>query len=440
MHGILRDEGKEFYIQEVPHAKDEAVLAAHSLHQTDEQHAREWHSGFEIVEQALPPGLTKVVARRVLFIGKAVRVLKHTTTSSERAGENNLPKLDTRQWAAALRGLKAKASLERLDFERVVERMHAQAAEQLWQLVTVRAELPQHLAALKQYSLLSRGDFYQCFLLESRRMLQLPPRMTTVNTELGRLFQHAAQNSSADSDCFFSNVCIRFAAPVHGSDQVMHKYNALFRHLLRLKRVSMELETAWAALGRQLARHAGAQHAQQLLCQARHNMTHFISNLQIYMQVDVIEAQSCELSKQIAYARDFKDAETAHEAFLTSLVEQSFLDMRPLTDNLEAIYVLCLRLCSTVQHNAEAVQARESTGALDGRAAEICSDFRRRTAQLYVLLQSNTLQAPQRVPHLRQLLLRLNFNQFMEREAAEFARIAEKGQNEEKPDILVIAE
>ncbi len=42
------------------------------------------------------------------------------------AGENNLPKLDTRQWAAALRGLKAKASLERLDFERVVERMHAQ--------------------------------------------------------------------------------------------------------------------------------------------------------------------------------------------------------------------------------------------------------------------------------------------------------------------------
>lgn len=42
------------------------------------------------------------------------------------AGENNLPKLETRQWAAALRNLKANASLERLDLERVVERMHAQ--------------------------------------------------------------------------------------------------------------------------------------------------------------------------------------------------------------------------------------------------------------------------------------------------------------------------
>lgn len=61
----------------------------------------------------------------------------------------------------------------------------------------------------------------ECVGAQSRRMLQLPPRMTTVNSELGRLFQHAAQNSSADSDSFFSNVCIRFAAPVHGSDQVM---------------------------------------------------------------------------------------------------------------------------------------------------------------------------------------------------------------------------
>lgn len=67
--------------------------------------------------------------------------------------------------------------------------------------------------------------------------------------------------------------------------QVMGKYNALFRHLLRLKRVSMELEAAWAATGRQLACSAGGSH--QLLWQARHNMTHLISNLQIYMQVNM---------------------------------------------------------------------------------------------------------------------------------------------------------
>lgn len=66
----------------------------------------------------------------------------------------------------------------------------------------------------------------------------------------------------------------------------MDKYNALFRHLLRLKRVSMELEAAWAASGQQQSMPAGAhQGAHQHLWQARHNMTHLISNLQIYMQV-----------------------------------------------------------------------------------------------------------------------------------------------------------
>ncbi|CAL8466718.1 g6254 [Coccomyxa elongata] len=477
MHGILQDCCKEFFIQPTYDAGNGPALTANGLHQDDEQHAREWHSGFQVVEQALPPGVTKVVARRILFIGKAVRVLKHTSNSSERAGDKNLPKLETRQWAAALRRLRGNATLERLDFEHVIEKMHAQAAEQLWQLVTVRAELPQHLAALKQYFLLSRGDFFQCFLLESRRMLQLPPRLQTVDTELNRQFQQAAMNSSADSDPFFNNISIRFATS-SGSDkatpsptkqalqvpsldhwdaicldyrlkwplhilltpEVMDKYNALFRHLLRLKRVSMELEAAWAASGRQQSMPAGAhQGTHQHLWQARHNMTHLISNLQIYMQVDVIEAQCTELDKQIAHARDFKDAETAHEAFLTSLIEQSFLDMPPLAGILEAIYSLCLGLCSIVQRNQEAVQARESTALLNEDAAAICSGFCVHTAQLYALLQSNTLQAPHRVPHLRQLLLRLNFNHFMEREAAQHAQVA-GGPNEHKPDILVVAE
>jgi hypothetical protein len=45
-----------------------------------------WAALWQVMEQALPPGMTKVVARRILFIGKAVRVLKHTRNSSERAG------------------------------------------------------------------------------------------------------------------------------------------------------------------------------------------------------------------------------------------------------------------------------------------------------------------------------------------------------------------
>ena len=44
--------------------------------------------------------------------------------------------------------------------------LDVQVAGQLWQLVVVHDELPLHLAALKDYFLLSKGDFYQAFLLE----------------------------------------------------------------------------------------------------------------------------------------------------------------------------------------------------------------------------------------------------------------------------------
>lgn len=41
-----------------------------------------------------------------------------------------------------------------------------QVAGWLWSLVLGRAQLLRHLAALKDYCLLSRGDFWQAFLLE----------------------------------------------------------------------------------------------------------------------------------------------------------------------------------------------------------------------------------------------------------------------------------
>ena len=63
----------------------------------------------------------------------------------------------------------------------------------------------------------------------------------------------------------------------------------------------------------------------------------------------MIEAQFAELADKLAAATDFKDAEHAHAGFLTSLVEQSFLDVLPVTQALEGIYALCIRLCSLIE-------------------------------------------------------------------------------------------
>lgn len=46
--------------------------------------------------------------------------------------------------------------------------MCRQVAGWLWSLVVGRARLLDHMAALKSYFLLARGDFWQAFLLEAR--------------------------------------------------------------------------------------------------------------------------------------------------------------------------------------------------------------------------------------------------------------------------------
>lgn len=66
-------------------------------------------------------------------------------------------------------------------------------------------------------------------------------------------------------------------------------------------------------------------------------------------QVDVIEAQSSILSQCIANARDFSEAERAHQTFLDAVVTQSFLDMKAISQMLEGVFSLCQRLCGFVQ-------------------------------------------------------------------------------------------
>ena len=67
------------------------------------------------------------------------------------------------------------------------------------------------------------------------------------------------------------------------------RYSRLFQYLFRLKRMQLELETTWAALGghRAKAEEGGTSRgtAAPPLWQVRGHMAHFINNLQLYIQV-----------------------------------------------------------------------------------------------------------------------------------------------------------
>jgi gamma-tubulin complex component 4 len=50
----------------------------------------------------------------------------------------------------------------------------------VWQLVVVDSQLVEHLASLKDYMLLAKGDFYQCFLTDAASLLTNPGRAEAI--------------------------------------------------------------------------------------------------------------------------------------------------------------------------------------------------------------------------------------------------------------------
>jgi gamma-tubulin complex component 4 len=140
----------------------------------------EWDTYYVLRLPMLPTSYLPVrLAQKLLFIGKAVHVLNAPSYTREGgtassaldwdAGEmgdggggkgsgGGGQRLDTAPFAAALERLKRRA-LNVREMESEVEAIRRAVAAELWQLVVVRGGLASHLAALKGYFLLARGEY-----------------------------------------------------------------------------------------------------------------------------------------------------------------------------------------------------------------------------------------------------------------------------------------
>ena len=201
---------------------------------------REWHRGFQVSLEALPPGVELPAAEAALFTGRAVRVLSNPrgafrrgarrrasfldaegegsdsarTFATDAASSSLLPDVVLDAAAAQIQSLAVSdEAFDRARFERVVERIRKPVADRLGKLVVVDAELPRHLRALRAYLLLGRGDFYQCFLEEARALLAAPPRASTAEADLAVPFAQAVSKSSAADDALASRFKIRLGSP-----------------------------------------------------------------------------------------------------------------------------------------------------------------------------------------------------------------------------------
>ncbi len=78
------------------------------------------------------------------------------------------------------------------------------------------------------------------------------------------------------------------------SPDVIEKYNILFRYLLPIKRVQLELQYVWSSKVRSMKKHTGDPNFRKAML-LRQQMSFLVDNIYAYLQVDVLESQWSKL-------------------------------------------------------------------------------------------------------------------------------------------------
>lgn len=97
--------------------------------------------------------------------------------------------------------------------------------------------------------------------------------------------------------------------------ETMQTYNKIFRLLLKLRRIQLNLNGLWK----------NVVLWDKPLLELRWNLQHVLIHLSQYIQIDVIEVQKSIMDRQMNECHDFDKFRTAHANFLVVVAAQTFL-------------------------------------------------------------------------------------------------------------------
>ena len=123
----------------------------------DDSEAENWNSLFTLRLSMLPTSyIPATLGQKILFIGKAVKVLQSNKTPPE----DRIPPSELQCFSEAIIQLQNLPEFNTLLFSKVVEEIRECIASRLWHLIVLRSNLMEDLRAAKDYFLLAKGEFY----------------------------------------------------------------------------------------------------------------------------------------------------------------------------------------------------------------------------------------------------------------------------------------
>uniref|UniRef100_A0A8C7TT25 Gamma-tubulin complex component n=1 Tax=Oncorhynchus mykiss TaxID=8022 RepID=A0A8C7TT25_ONCMY len=390
LHGLLLDQSEEFYVKQGPSAGGAAAnqeedeedlgiggLSGKQLKELQDLRLIEEENmlapslqQFSLRAEMLPSYVPIRVAEKILFVGESVQMFENHNHSPSRAG--SILKHQEDMFATELHRLKQQPFFSLVDFENLIDGIRSTVAEHLWTLMVEESDLLGQLKIIKDFYLLGRGELYQVFIDHAQHMLKTPPTAVTEH-DVNVAFQQAAHKVLLDDDNLLPllhltidyqgkeskdvtgtregatppqessprevpptgwaalGLAYKVQWPLHilFTPAVLEKYNVIFRYLLSVRRVQSELQHCWAL--QMQRKHLKSNQTDAVKWRLRNHMAFLVDNLQYYLQVDVLESQFSQLLQQINSTRDFESIRLAHDHFLSNLLAQSFILLKPVS-------------------------------------------------------------------------------------------------------------
>lgn len=227
-------------------------------------------------------------------------------------------------------------------------------------------KLHANLYTLKQYFLLSRGDFWSIFMSSAGSMLDEPASrlrkyeldalMTSaVAPSTHEMFDRVyvrllSDNFVTDSkiigwDAFSLNYAVDPPLSVVISKMHIEQYQILFAFIFRVNQIDYKLAKNWqfqTNLEHLLQKMSLHENNLRKISLIRQKMLHFIQNLQSYLQFEVLDAAWKKLVQDLSEAASLSDLIIAHESYLANLLPKGI-------EKFNSVFVCISRFCEHCQ-------------------------------------------------------------------------------------------
>ncbi|GFS13898.1 gamma-tubulin complex component [Elysia marginata] len=330
--GELEDTYHEFFVASDPTVRNEQL----------------WHDKYSLRKSMIPSFLTMAQASRILLTGKSINFLRQVCEDrTPIKGREVAMKLDLTQAASMF------SQDQNSDFQKMLDSVYEETSQHLLSVLQKKYKFLEHLKAMRRYLLLGQGDFIRhlmdlleedlakpasnLYLHNLSGILETAIRATNAQFDdtdiLRRLDVRLLDVSPGDTgwDVFSLDYSVDGPIRTVFTPECKIMYLRVFNFMWRAKRMEYVLAQIWKSQVTSQRGLGGELKAElsQVLHQCHmitSSMTHFIKQVQYYINFEVLACAWDELLTKVKDAQDLDCIIAAHQLFLDTVLGRCLLN------------------------------------------------------------------------------------------------------------------